>query len=164
MVTFESPTTASIWVCFHLAGIVCLGHPISNATSLISRKLLERELSDFHRRWQTVILLITKFIYLNNDVTRNDVIFIYVVRCAMATVFFLGFYVFIFILIIVLLFIQRNQFTVFECKRRLFRISRIAFNVKNAIHSWLVFVMWTFIMFTKQINRFSKGKNAHIST
>ena len=120
--------------------------------------------------------LILKLIYWQNDVIRNNGIFHDISRCSMATIFLWGFNVFILIFIIVLLLIQRNQFYFCEYKRRLSRISRITFYVKFAIHTWLVqstsstgilypiSVIRTLIVFKKQMNRLSKGKNAHIRT
>ena len=91
-------------------------------------------------------------------------------------IFLLGFNIFILICIIVLWFIQRNQFYFCESKRRLCRISRITFYVKIAIRTWLVkstswtgglflfSVIRTLIMFKRQINQLSKGKDARIKT
>ena len=79
--------------------------------------------------------LITKFIYWQNDVIRNDVIFHDVTRCSMATIFLRGFDVLILIFIIFLWMIPRNQFYFCECKRRLCRISRICFNLCKNCHS-----------------------------
>ena len=84
--------------------------------------------------------------------------------------------VLILIFIIVLQLIQRNQFFFCECKRRFCRTSRITFYVKIALsymtcteHKldrglYLFSVIRTLIIFKEQMNRLSKGKDAHIRT